>query len=391
MCTLQSVNPTRSKAERRTRIPFDGLRAFLSCLEEKGQLSRVTREINGDSYDISIILDELSKRGGKAVLFENIRKYSIPMCANILGTLKRLSMALETTEQELSCEWEKRMMSSWPAPVDVSDGPCKEVIIRSKQVDLYKYPILKWNPLDAGPYITLGVLISKDLETGIRNAGIYRMMVQGKNQLGINMLGPKHITAHYEKAQAKGKPLQAAVVIGLDPTIVLAAATRIRLGEDELAFAGALRKEPVKVASCETVDIEVPASAEIVIEGRVPPGTRAMEGPFGESTGYYNRGGYMPVMRIEAITQRENPIYQATHTGKPPKEEHVITGISAGEDYRSVGSVFRALSRRAMGEVPLGIWGRLRLIRLRLMGKSIRFPQKDIERVMRNWNEYGLE
>jgi 4-hydroxy-3-polyprenylbenzoate decarboxylase len=372
-------------------MPFDDMRAFLSCLEEKGQLSKVMREINGDSYDISIILDELSKRSGKAVLFENIRKYSIPMCANTLGTLKRISMALETTEEELSYEWRKRRLSSWPAPVDVSDGPCKEMIIRREQVDLYKYPILKWNPLDAGPYITLGVLITNDPETRIRNAGIYRMMVQGKNQLGISMLKQKHITAHYEKAQAKGEPLDAAVVIGLDPTIVLAAATRLKFGEDELAFAGALRKEAVKVTACETVDIDVPASAELVIEGRIPPGTRAMEGPFGESTGYYDLGGYMPIMRIETITQRQNPIYQATHTGKPIKEEHVITSITAGEDYRSVGSIFRALARGAMGQATNGIWGRLGLIRMRLMDKAIRFPRKEIERVTSNWNEYGLE
>jgi 4-hydroxy-3-polyprenylbenzoate decarboxylase len=369
-------------------MPFDDLRAFLSCLEEKGQLSRVMREVDGDSYEVSIILDELSRKNGNAALFENIRNYSIPMCANTLGTLRRVSMALETTEQNLFHEWSKRMLSSWPVPVEVSDGPCKEMIIRKEQVDLYRYPILKWNPLDGGPYITLGVLISKDPETGIRNAGIYRMMVQGKNQLGINMLKRKHITAHHEKAQAKGKPLEAAVVIGLDPTIVLAAATGIRFGEDELAFAGALRKEAVKVTACETVDIDVPASAEIVMEGRIPPRTRAMEGPFGENTGYYNRGGYMPIMIIETITQRENPIYQATHTGKPPKEEHVITSIWAGEDYRSVASISRALSRGAVGEAAHRILGG---IRRRLMDKPIRFLHKDIERVARNWNEYGLE
>ena len=372
-------------------MPFDDLRTFLSRLEEKEQLSRITREVDGNSYDISIILDELSRRGGKAVLFEKIKNFNIPMCANTLGTLRRISIALETTEQDLASEWKKRRSSSWPAPMEVSDGPCKEITIKEGQVDLYKYPILKWNPLDVGPYITLGVLISKDLETGMRNAGIYRMMVQGKNQLGINMLRRKHITGHYEKAQAKGRPLQAAVVIGLDPTIVLAAATRLEFGEDELAFAGALRKTPVKVNRCESVDIEVPASAEIVMEGRFPPGERAFEGPFGESTGYYDFAGDMPIMKIETITQRENPIYQATHTGKPPKEEHVIMSVSAGEDYRTVGSIYRALTRGATRAATDGILGRLGLIRMRFMEKPIKFPQKDVERVIRNWNEYGLE
>jgi len=371
-------------------MPFDDLREFLSYLEEKGQLSRVIKEVDGGSYDVSIILDELSRRSGNAVVFENIKNYSIPMCANTLGTLRRISMALETTERDLVNEWKKRMLSSWPSPVEVSDGHCKESIIRKEQVDLHKYPILKWNPLDAGPYITLGVLISKDPETGIRNAGIYRMMLQGKNQVGINMLNHKHITAHYERAQAKGKPLEAAIAIGLDPTIVLAAATGIRFGEDELAFAGALRNEAVKVTRCETVDIEVPASAEIVIEGTIPLTTREMEGPFGESTGYYDQSKYMPIMRVEAITHRENLIFQATHTGRPPKEEHAITWVSAGQDYRSAGSILRALSSGAMGEVAHGIWGRLGLVRMRLMETPIRFPRKDIERVRRNWNKYGL-
>lgn len=249
----------------------------------------MSKEIDGKSYEASIILDRLAKEQGKAVLFENIEEYDFPMCANIIGTLKRISMALETTEKDLLHEWDIRKSANWPVPKIVSDGPCKERVIMNEEVDLFKYPILKWNPLDGGPYVTLGVLISKDPETGDRNAGIYRMMVQGKDQLGINMLEGKHITVHYKKAEAKGKPLEAAVAIGLDPTIVLAAATNLRLGEDEISFAGALRKEAVKVVDCQTVDIEVPAFAEIVIEGRIPPNVRAIEGPLASALGFMEK------------------------------------------------------------------------------------------------------
>jgi len=363
-------------------MPFEGLREFLSFLEERGQLARVSREINGNSYEVSAILDKLSKQSGKAVIFENLKNYDMPLCANILGTLKRVSMALEATEQSLFNEWNRRRLSEWPAPKYVSDGPCKELIIKKEQVNLLRYPILKWNPLDGGPYITLGAMISKDPETGDRNAGIYRMLVQGKNQLGINMLPGKHITAHYSKAEAKGKPLEAAVAIGLDPTIVLVAATRLKLGEDELAFAGALRKEPVKITACQTVDIEVPAFAEIVMEGRIPPKIRAIEGPFGECTGYYGAAHNMPVFRIETITQREHPIYQATYTGKPPKEEHAITSICEPRNYQTA---------RDWGSLKYSVYRIFSRAHRRLTAKPIKLPHKDIEKVAKNWNQYGLD
>lgn len=304
------------------------------------------------------------------------------LCANVLGSLERLSMALETTEHDLFSEWTKRRMSNWPVPQVVSDGPCKESIIKEEQVDLYKYPILKWNPLDGGPYVTLGILISRHPETNDRNAGIYRLMVHRNNQLGVNVLPRKHIAVHYKSAEMKNEPLEVAVAIGLDPAIILAAATRLKLGEDELAFAGALRNEPVKLVRCEKVNIEVPAASEIVIEGKMPPTTRAKEGPFGDYTGYYGKAQEMPIIRVETITQREHPIYQATLTGSPPKEEHVMSSVCGPEGDRPPPGL-----HSLMYQTYLFISG----VKKRLSEKPIRLPDADIKNVTKHWKEYGLE
>jgi 4-hydroxy-3-polyprenylbenzoate decarboxylase len=363
-------------------IPFEDLRAFLDYLEEKDQLSRISRGVDDKSYEVSAILDILAKKRGKAVVFEKLGNTKMPLCSNVLGSHKRLAMALETTEHDLFSEWKKRKMSNWPVPQIVSDGPCKESVIRKEDIDLSKYPILKWNPLDGGPYITLGVLISKHPETNDRNAGIYRLMVQRKNQLGVNTLPRKHITVHYNKAETNDEPLEVAVAIGLDPAIILAAATRLKLGEDELAFAGALRNEPVKLVRCETINVEVPASAEIVIEGKMPPRTRAMEGPFGEYTGYYGIAQEMPIIEIEAITQRANPIYQATYTGKPPKEEHVMTAVCGPEGDRPP---------RGWHTLTYHAYRFISGINRRLKQEPIRLPNASIKNVIRQWKEYGLE
>ncbi len=143
-------------------MPFDDLREFISFLESKSEIARIPRQLDNGKYEISAILDKLSKLGGKAVIFENLTGYDLPVVANVLGTMRRLSMALDTTEQELEREWKKRLFSQWPKTMQVSDGSCQEKLIKKEDVDLLRFPIFKWNPLDVAPYITLGVVISKD-------------------------------------------------------------------------------------------------------------------------------------------------------------------------------------------------------------------------------------
>jgi 4-hydroxy-3-polyprenylbenzoate decarboxylase len=308
------------------------------------------------------------------------------MCANVLGSFERIGLALETSKEKLFSEWFQRKQSRWPTPKNVPEGVCNEVTVKEENVDLYRYPALKWNLRDGGRYITLGVLISKDPETGQKNAGIYRLAVQGKQQLGVNMMPERHVTAHYAKAEAKGKPLEVAVAIGLDPTVVLAAATDLQLGEDELAFAGALRGGPVKVTNCKTVDLEVPASAEIVIEGVIPPKVRVLEGPFGESNGYYGKALLQPVLQVKCITHREKPIYQATYSGRAPQEEHFITAFNrvfpngSSEDSFSRKISFSTLAFSAYGK-----------LKTHLTSKPVKPPGDDMYKVAQNWTSYGLE
>jgi UbiD family decarboxylase len=191
----------------------------------------------------------------------------------------------------------------------------------------------------------------------------------------------KHIGIHYAKAEARDKPLEVAVAIGLDPTIILAAATRLKLGQDELAFAGALRNEPVKLVQCHTNSVEVPAFAEVILEGKMPPKAREIEGPFGEYTGYYGRAQEMPIMRVDAVTQRRNPIFQATYTGKPPKEEHVITSLCGPEMERPQG----------WGGTADKAYRLASSVKRHFTEKPIKLPETDVKKTKDRWREYGLE
>ena len=358
----------------------------MSFLNGRGELAQIQNEVDANSYEVSAILERVQELHGKAVIFEKIKNYHIPLCANVFGTFKRAAMALETTEQKLYAEWNNRKLSSWIEPELVSDGPCKECLIAEENVNLYKFPILKWNPLDAAPYITLGVVISQDPETGQRNAGIYRLMLQGKNQLGICLLDRRHAEIHYRKAEALGKPLEIAVAIGLDPTIVLAAASGLKFGDDELAFAGALRGAPVKVAKCNTVNLQVPASAEVVIEGVLPPKVRALEGPFGESNGFYGKSSYRPVLKVKTITHRQNPFFQATYTGKPVKEEHIITHLANCQPHLQESNKIQAFNN-----LPNQFHNVEKKINLLMKAQRIQLPDQARRKVKQNWSFYNIE
>lgn len=366
-------------------MPFTDLRSFISFLESKSELAKVTRQLDNKTFEISAILDRLPKVNGKAVVFEKLKDSKIPLVANILGTTKRILLSLETNEPDLHVEWDKRFNSEWVKPKEVSDGICQEKIIKKENVDLQKYPVFKWNPLDAAPYLTLGVLISNDPETDERNAGIYRLMVQGRNQLGINLQEGRGAMLHYRKAELKNQPLEVAIAIGLEPTVLLAAATNLKQGEDELAFAGALRKEALRITKCKTVDVDVPSTSEIVIEGVIPPKIRVLEGPFGESTGFYGKAKLQPIIRVSGISERENPLYQCTYTGKFPKEEHFISSASGYNHDLFTKRLF--LSTKETSRVLKSISGRLKL---ELGSKPIRLPSDTVDLTSKNWTSYGL-
>ncbi len=285
------------------------LREFINVLEEKGELLRVKEELE-PRFEISGFLRILLESGNnKAVFFENVKGYQSPVVGNVLGTKRRLAYAFGVEEDEVGSVYLERRKKP-VEPELVADGPVKEVKI-TRDVDILReIPVLTHHEGDAGPYLTSSIVITaKDPKTGTRGMGIHRMQVKGKNRLGVFIASPP-LSLFLKEAEEKGRPLEVAVVNGVDPITFFASVIFAPQGEDKFAIAGALRGEPVRLVKCETVDLEVPAEAEFVLEGEIKPGVREQEGPFGESTGYYLTF-QNPVIEVKAITRRKEPIYHA--------------------------------------------------------------------------------
>ena len=311
-------------------MPYRDLREFLKKLEKEGEVLKIEPEVDL-KYEVGAVCRLALDRGGeernKALYFSRLKGNSYPIVVNLLATRKRYCLALECSAEEVHREWIRRTQKP-VAPELVKDGPCKEVVRVGKDVNLFQLPIPWWNNLDGGYYITFPCYISKDPETGIRNAGMYRTMIHDEKTLGILAAPYRHVRHHFEKAHAQGKPFPVAIAIGLDPSLYIATVAPFPFGEDEVAMAGALRGAPVQMVPCETIPLEVPAYAEVVIEGEIPPDVMREEGPFGEFTGYYGDRAPRPVIQVKAITHRKDLIYQASYEGLPHHETCVVSGIS---------------------------------------------------------------
>ncbi|MBI4528742.1 MAG: UbiD family decarboxylase [Deltaproteobacteria bacterium] len=302
-------------------MAFKDLREFITLLEQKNDLLRVKKPVD-TRFEISAYIRKTSDQRGPAILFENVKGFNIPVVGGLFATRERAFLALECAAENYVEKFFYSLERLIPPRV-VSDGPCKEVIHKG-DVDLARLPIPIFSEKDPGPFITLGLVISKDPETGKKNTSIYRLQVKGKNKLGIMA---QQLLRHLSKSEAKGKGLPVAIAIGTDPVLALATQWQAPYGTDELELAGALRGEAVEVVRAETVDLEVPASAEIIIEGTVLPNFREEEGPFGEVSGYYTPAYPKPVIEVSAITHRRDAIYQAALTGMPTTENHVLKQI----------------------------------------------------------------
>jgi 4-hydroxy-3-polyprenylbenzoate decarboxylase len=299
---------------------YSDLREFLKELEKIGELIRIKDEVT-DGHEVFSIIWELNRKRGPAVILENMKGSDIPIVTNIFGTLDRFAMACgfprgRTIREYRDLFMERLGKNNWAKPKRVKTGPCKEVILTGKQVDLGKFPILQWHPDDGGPYITLPVVITKDKKFGV-NASIYRMMVHDRKTTGImcDIFQDQGIYLGRAKKEGKEK-LECAVAIGVDPAIYEAAVTKIPLDEDELEFAAAFRNgTPIEVVKCETIDIEVPSSAEIVLEGEISTIHKKREGPYGEWMGYFEEEMLLPIFEVKCITHRKNPLYLMTIEG----------------------------------------------------------------------------
>jgi 4-hydroxy-3-polyprenylbenzoate decarboxylase len=308
-------------------MPFKDLREYLSTLEKLNMLVRVKKKIT-DPHEIFTIVWELNDRGGDpAVIFENVMDYGIPVVSNIFGSEPKrwglaISLPMDLSVRELRNHYIKILddKSMWKKPVIVekSSAPCKEVILKGDDINLYKFPILQWHPLDGGAFITLGLSITKDPEFG-RNVGIYRMKVLDKDKTTLLCSPHQHIGIMLDKARKAGKKsVECAVAIGTDPALLVAGWTKLRIREDEFEFAAALRGgQPIELVKCETVDLEVPATAEIVLEGEISTEEIVPEGTFGEWMGYHEEQAEAPVFKIKCITHRKDPLYVTTIVSHP--------------------------------------------------------------------------
>lgn len=323
-------------------MAYKDLREFIDILKEKGLLKRVTVPVD-PVLEIAEINDRVVKSGGPALFFEKPTGSDFPCVVNLFGTMERMKLALEIEDFDeigqrmlefLEPEIPTNLIEKLKAlpklkrlsdflPKYVKSGPCKEVIKKDK-FSLFEFPILKTWPMDGGRFITLPMVFTRDPETGARNCGMYRMQVYDDKTTGMHWHIHKDGAKHFRKAVEMGRPLEVAVAIGADPATIYSATAPLPEGIDEMLLSGFLRQKPVEMVRCETVDLEVPAHAEIVLEGYCLPDERRMEGPFGDHTGYYSLVDEYPVFHVTCITHRKDAIYPATIVGKPPMEDCFI-------------------------------------------------------------------
>jgi 4-hydroxy-3-polyprenylbenzoate decarboxylase len=319
---------------------YKDLRDFVGALERDGELLRIREEVD-PRLEITEILDRAVKEGGPAVLFERVRGYAIPVLGNVLGTHRRMLKALgisryEEVDERIAAFFDikqpqglldkLRMLPQLAElasflPKTVKSGPCKEVILRKGEFSLRELPVCTCWPQDGGPFITLPMVFTKDRASGKRNCGMYRMQVYDETTTGMHWQLHKHGAKHARQALAAGEKIEVAVAIGSDPATYFSAAMPLPDDIDEMILAGFIRKEPVEMVACETVGLEVPANAEIVLEGWVDPAELRREGPFGDHTGYYSLADDYPVFHVECVTRRKEPLYVHTIVGPPPMED----------------------------------------------------------------------
>jgi len=335
-------------------MKFDDLRDFLNQLEEKGLLKRISQEID-PNLEMTEISDRTLRAGGPALLFENPKGYDTPVLTNLFGTTERVALAMgkkkvselrEVGEwlaylkepeppKGLKAMWEKlpifKQVLNMPTK-KVSSPACQEVVMEGDEVDLTKLPIMKCWPGDVAPLITWGLTITRGPYKKRQNLGIYRQQLISKNKIIMRWLSHRGGAIDFREWQEAnpGKPFPVSVALGADPATILGAVTPVPDTLSEYAFAGLLRGSRTKVATCLSNDLDVPATAEMILEGYLMPGEEAPEGPYGDHTGYYNEVDDFQVMTVTHVTTRKDPIYHSTYTGRPP-DEPAILGVALNE------------------------------------------------------------
>jgi 2,5-furandicarboxylate decarboxylase 1 len=282
------------------------LRQFLDLLSKKDELVIVREEL-APVYEIPLLLRAIDRERGKAALIRKVKGYTVPVLGNVLGSRKRLALALGTTEEKLRTEYQRRREKPI-SPILKSKGPVHEVVHEGKINIRQVLPILTHFERDVAPYITAGLTVSRDPESGLQSVGLHRVQILGEDRLTISLHSPP-LSEFLRKATERGESLPVAIVVGNDPLTFFASVIFAPRGVNKFDIAGGLAKRPIEMVPCKLVNLSVPAHAEFVLEGVVEPGARANDGPFGESTGYYITYE-SALVRIHAITHKRNPIYQ---------------------------------------------------------------------------------
>ncbi|NIA21381.1 MAG: menaquinone biosynthesis decarboxylase [Anaerolineaceae bacterium] len=321
-------------------MAYRNLQEFLQRLESAGQLQRIGVEVDAE-LEITEMADRQVKRGGPALLMENVRGSAFPLLINAFASRQRMAWALGVEDCREIAGRIRDLLTARPpeglidkikglgqlvelsqyAPKSVASGACQEVVLTGQGASLEALPILKCWPGDGGKFITLGAVFTPSRETGHQNSGVYRLQVYDARTTGMHIHAHHDGQRHYLQWQSAGQAMPAAVVLGGDPACVYAATAPTPPGMDEMLLAGFIRRKPVPMVRCKTIEVEVPAEAEIVIEGAVAPDERRTEGPFGDHTGYYSLADQYPVFHVSAITHRRNAVYPATVVGRPPMED----------------------------------------------------------------------
>lgn len=335
-------------------MKYKDLRDFIAQLEQRGELVRISQPVD-PVLEMTEIADRTLRGGGPALLFENPKGYTIPVLANLFGTPKRVALGMGQDEVSALREVGKLLaflkepeppkglkdaFSKLPifkqvlnmSPKQVKKAACQQVILSGEQVDLTKLPVMTCWPGDAAPLITWGLTVTKGPHKERQNLGIYRQQVLGKNKVIMRWLSHRGGALDFFEWQKAhpGQRFPVAVALGADPATILGAVTPVPDTLSEYGFAGLLRGDNTEVVKCISNDLQVPASAEFVLEGYIEPGELAPEGPYGDHTGYYNEVDNFPVFTVTHITHREDPIYHSTYTGRPPDEPAVL-GVALNE------------------------------------------------------------
>jgi len=333
---------------------YHDLRDFIAQLEKMGELKRIAVAVD-PRLEMTEIADRVLRAGGPALLFEHPTGHTMPVLANLFGTVRRVALGMGEDDPSRLREVGKLLAylkepeppkglrdawDKWPglkqvlnmAPKEIRGAPCQEIVREGAEVDLSRLPVQHCWPGDVAPLITWGLTVTKGPHKKRQNLGIYRQQVIGPNKLIMRWLAHRGGALDFREHQQAhpGEPFPVAVALGADPATILGAVTPVPDSLSEYQFAGLLRGAKTEVVQCLGNDLQVPASAEIVLEGAIHPGETALEGPYGDHTGYYNEQETFPVFPVERITMRRDPIYHSTYTGKPP-DEPAILGVALNE------------------------------------------------------------